>query len=60
MGEGSLSQDEIDALLQGADETSYDSGPIGGVSGGDELSPIDKDLLYIQILLSKGPWNTKP
>jgi len=45
MGEGSLSQDEIDALLQGADETSYDSGPIGGVSGGDELSPIDKDLL---------------
>jgi flagellar motor switch protein FliN/FliY len=45
MGEGSLSQDEIDALLQGADETAYDAGPIGGLGGGDELSPIDKDLL---------------
>jgi len=45
MGEGSLSQDEIDALLQGADETSYDAGPVGGMGGGDTLSPIDKDLL---------------
>ena len=45
MGEGSLSQDEIDALLQGADETSsYEPEPVGG-GGGEELSPVDKDLI---------------
>jgi len=55
MGEGSLSQDEIDALLQGADETSYDAGPIGGMGGGDTLSPIDKDLLADILSHSFGP-----
>lgn len=43
MGEGSLSQDEIDALLMGAEETTFDTG--GDTSGVDALSPIDKDLL---------------
>jgi flagellar motor switch protein FliN/FliY len=44
MGEGSLSQDEIDALLQGADEASFDnSDPV--VAGADFLSPLDRDLL---------------
>ncbi|MCB1190258.1 MAG: flagellar motor switch protein FliN [Leptospiraceae bacterium] len=40
MGEGSLSQEEIDALLQGADETTYDS--VGGTTDVDasvELMP---------------------
>jgi len=48
MGDGSLSQDEIDALLQGADETpSYDtSGSSSGIGGGgDDLSPLDRDAL---------------
>ena len=48
MGDGSLSQDEIDALLQGADETpSYDTSGSsgGGGGGGDDLSPLDKDAL---------------
>jgi flagellar motor switch protein FliN len=45
MGEGSLSQDEIDALLQGADESSsYEPVSVGG-GGGDDLSPVDRDLL---------------
>ncbi|MCB1180298.1 MAG: flagellar motor switch protein FliN, partial [Leptospiraceae bacterium] len=44
MGEGSLSQDEIDALLQGADDNVYDnSEPATG--GADFLSPLDRDLL---------------
>ncbi|MBP7280410.1 MAG: flagellar motor switch protein FliN [Leptospiraceae bacterium] len=48
MGDGSLSQDEIDALLQGADDTpSYDTGSSGAGmgGGGDELSPLDRDAL---------------
>lgn len=48
MGDGSLSQDEIDALLQGADETpSYEtSGSSAGMGGaGDDLSPLDRDAL---------------
>jgi len=48
MGEGSLSQDEIDALLQGADETSFDtSGSTLSMGGGgsDALSPVDRDLI---------------
>jgi flagellar motor switch protein FliN len=49
MGDGSLSQDEIDALLQGADDvlsTSGSSGFGGGVAastGG--LSPVERDAL---------------
>jgi flagellar motor switch protein FliN/FliY len=46
MGEGSLSQDEIDALLQGADDT-FDLSSLsqGASSGGDTLSPIDRDII---------------
>jgi len=48
MGEGSLSQDEIDALLQGAEDSPFDVGG-GSVSssGGaaDSLSPIDRDII---------------
>jgi len=43
MGEGSLSQDEIDALLMGADETTYDTD--SSSMAVDALSPIDRDLL---------------
>ncbi len=43
MGEGSLSQDEIDALLMGAEEPAFTSA--ADTSGIDALSPIDKDLL---------------
>lgn len=46
MGDGSLSQDEIDALLQGADDTFDLSSLQGGGGGGSEaLSPIDKDII---------------
>ncbi len=48
MGEGSLSQDEIDALLQGADETSFDTSGTSmstGSGGSDALSPVDRDLI---------------
>ena len=54
MGDGSLSQDEIDALLQGADETpSYDtSGSSSGIGGGgDDLSPLDRDALTVFFLV---------
>ncbi|MDZ4727392.1 MAG: flagellar motor switch protein FliN [Leptospira sp.] len=46
MGEGSLSQDEIDALLQGADDT-FDLSSLSSSapSGGDSLSPIDRDII---------------
>ncbi|TGL63031.1 flagellar motor switch protein FliN [Leptospira ognonensis] len=46
MGEGSLSQDEIDALLQGADDT-FDLSSLsqGSSAGGDSLSPIDRDII---------------
>ncbi|MCE9499582.1 MAG: flagellar motor switch protein FliN [Leptospira sp.] len=48
MGEGSLSQEEIDALLQGADDSPFDSGggsmPSGG-SAGDGMSPVDRDII---------------
>lgn len=46
MGDGSLSQDEIDALLQGAGDT-FDISSMqgGGSSGSDSLSPIDKDII---------------
>jgi flagellar motor switch protein FliN/FliY len=46
MGEGSLSQDEIDALLQGADDT-FDLSSLSSSSpsGSDSLSPIDKDII---------------
>jgi len=48
MGEGSLSQDEIDALLKGAEENPFDleglSTGAGGTSG-DGLSPIDRDII---------------
>ncbi len=46
MGEGSLSQDEIDALLQGADDT-FDLSSLssGSSAGGDTLSPIDRDII---------------
>ena len=48
MGEGSLSQDEIDALLAGAGEMSMDLGGMGGSSSSQsssDLSPVDKDLI---------------
>ena len=48
MGDGSLSQDEIDALLQGADDMLSAPGPsMGGPasSGGAGLSPVEKDAL---------------
>ncbi|MCZ8344541.1 MAG: flagellar motor switch protein FliN [Leptospira sp.] len=46
MGEGSLSQDEIDALLQGADDT-FDLSSLSGQasSASDTLSPIDRDII---------------
>lgn len=48
MGEGSLSQDEIDALLQGAEENPFELGGFtaGAVdTGEDALSPIDRDII---------------
>lgn len=48
MGEGSLSQDEIDALLQGAEDSPFDVGGGSVSSGGgaaDSLSPIDRDII---------------
>ncbi len=47
MGEGSLSQDEIDALLQGADETAYDAGPIGGLAVEMNYLQLTKTYLLI-------------
>ncbi|EQA36944.1 flagellar motor switch protein FliN [Leptospira inadai serovar Lyme str. 10] len=47
MGEGSLSQEEIDALLAGANET-FDPGSMAATGGSKEvagLSPVDRDLL---------------
>ncbi|PJZ70025.1 flagellar motor switch protein FliN [Leptospira perolatii] len=47
MGEGSLSQEEIDALLAGANET-FDPGSMAAAGGSKEaagLSPVDRDLL---------------
>lgn len=48
MGEGSLSQDEIDALLQGADDSPYqDISPSSTTSTttSTPLSPVDKEIL---------------
>jgi flagellar motor switch protein FliN/FliY len=53
MGDGSLSQDEIDALLQGADDMLSSSGSgMGGMGGGmspassgGNLSPVDRETL---------------
>jgi len=48
MGDGSLSQDEIDALLQGADDmlSSPGAGPAADMSmGGGSLSPVERDSL---------------
>lgn len=48
MGEGSLSQDEIDALLKGAEDNPFDMGASSSSSSGssaDELSPIDRDII---------------
>jgi len=48
MGEGSLSQEEIDALLQGAEDSPFDMGGGSASSGGiaaDSLSPIDRDII---------------
>ena len=50
MGDGSLSQDEIDALLQGADDMLASSGPATGMGGGASsassgLSPVERDSL---------------
>lgn len=46
MGDGSLSQDEIDRLLQGADDApSYASSSSSMGGSADELTPLDKDTL---------------
>ncbi len=48
MGDGSLSQDEIDALLQGADDmlSSPGAGQAADMSaGGGSLSPVERDSL---------------
>lgn len=49
MGDGSLSQDEIDALLKGADDILPSSGGMGGFdmasSGSGALSPVERDAL---------------
>ena len=48
MGDGSLSQDEIDALLQGADDMLASPGPSMGAgpsSSSSGLSPVEKDSL---------------
>lgn len=48
MGDGSLSQDEIDALLQGADDmlSSPSAGPAADMSmGAGSLSPVERDSL---------------
>jgi flagellar motor switch protein FliN/FliY len=50
MGDGSLSQDEIDALLQGADDMLSSSGPGMGMgasapSPSAALSPVERDAL---------------
>ena len=46
MGDGSLSQDEIDKLLQGADETPTFESSSGMMAGSaEELSPLDRETL---------------
>jgi flagellar motor switch protein FliN/FliY len=47
MGDGSLSQDEIDALLQGADDmlSSPGAAPAAETAGGGVLSPVERDSL---------------
>ena len=48
MGDGSLSQDEIDALLQGADDmlSSPAAGPaVDMAMGAGSLSPVERDSL---------------
>ena len=49
MGDGSLSQDEIDALLKGADDILPSSGGMGGFesapSSGGALSPVERDTV---------------
>ncbi|HPY02631.1 MAG TPA: hypothetical protein PL161_05340, partial [Spirochaetota bacterium] len=50
MGDGSLSQDEIDALLKGADDILPSSGGMGGFdsapsSSGGGLSPVERDTV---------------
>ncbi|MDX1961450.1 MAG: flagellar motor switch protein FliN [Leptospiraceae bacterium] len=52
MGDGSLSQDEIDALLQGAEDPSYETSPSAGPS--DDLSPAQKDMLEEVLLFAFG------
>lgn len=46
MGDGSLTQEEIDLLLQGADDVgpgAVVAAPSGGASGGEELSPVERE-----------------
>ncbi len=48
MADGSLTQEEIDLLLQGADDLSgqaQESGPAQSQGGGDDLSPLEKENL---------------
>lgn len=47
MGEGSLSQDEIDALLQGADDSPFDNGGVEAEASSivPAMAPKDKELL---------------
>jgi flagellar motor switch protein FliN/FliY len=47
MGDGSLSQEEIDALLMGTDDMAAPAGKAGGVatSDGGGLSPTERELL---------------
>ncbi len=46
MGDGSLSQDEIDKLLLGADDVpNYASSSSASSGGADDLTPLDRDTL---------------
>jgi len=56
MGDGSLSQDEIDALLKGADEVATTSAApsFDMPAGGGGLSPVERDSLADQINGSMG------
>src|SRR5690606_10040854 len=52
MGDGSLTQDEIDLLLQGTGDAAASSGPVAaggvagmGLGGGEEMSPLEREAV---------------